>query len=640
MTKSATKFRYDINALRAIAVFGVLLFHFKIPYFGGGFSGVDIFFVISGYLMTRIILNGLNKYSFSFLEFYGKRLNRIVPALIVLVLGLTILCFFFYFPADYMLNEKNAAASLLFLSNIFYWRNSGYFDPSSETNILLHTWSLSLEWQFYLIYPVMLLVLQKFFKDNVKYTWFFIAVTFLTMVLSMYFTKESSTASFYLLPTRSWEMMFGGVAFLLENRIKSVMVRKVASLIGYLSLFVGLCLLNTEMEWPGIFTFIPVFSTFLIILSDYSNFKIVKNNCVQFLGKISYSLYLWHWPVYVISKYFGVETTLLSVVSILSISMILGYLSYRYIESIDFKSNNLILAGLTIITSFTIFLGFKPINSFMFKPSSIELVNYEEDHVDMKRQFSAGCCFISSLHQGIKDYNKLQCLRFEKSKRNILLIGDSHAAQLSLSMREALAKLDINLLQATSSGCSPVKRLNGELRCSEVMDFIYNDFIPKNAGNIDGVFLCANWLGRAGGDNHKMVVDIRNTIKYLNRLNIPILLIGQNETYTMSYTSILAKENEYGIEISRGLRDLDGYKVNDLLEVEFKDVYVNVINASKVPKLSSSNDPYMFDENHFTKYGADITINKIFSDPFTRQFINILSEKNPSRKGGLLTFAK
>jgi hypothetical protein len=285
------------------------------------------------------------------------------------------------------------------------------------------------------------------------------------------------------------------------------------------------------------------------------------------------------------------------------------------------------LTSIAVMTLFTYLLGFNPTNSFIFKPASIKMVNYEKDHVNKERQFSAGCCFVSSLHNGMEDYNKLSCLRFEKGRKNILLIGDSHAAQLSLSLRKTLSQMNINVLQATSSGCSPVKRINGELRCSEVMDFVYNDFIPKNAGRIDGIFLCANWLGRASGDDDRMIVDVKNTIKYLEKLKIPVLLIGQNEVYKMPYTSILAKENEYGIRISTSERDPDASKINYLMASEFKDAYVNIINTNIVPKLSPSSDPYMFDENHFTEYGADLAMKKIFSDHFTTQFISTVNER-------------
>jgi peptidoglycan/LPS O-acetylase OafA/YrhL len=186
MNKITKNFRYDINALRAIAVLGVVFFHFNVQYFEGGFSGVDIFFVISGYLMTKIVINGLATDKFSILDFYYKRVQRIVPALMGLILIVVSVTFFFYLPVDYREVTKNGTASLLFYSNILY-ANRDYFDASSDNNIFLHTWSLSVEWQFYLLLPIILYLLNKIFKnDKRKFLIVFISVTALIFMFSAY----------------------------------------------------------------------------------------------------------------------------------------------------------------------------------------------------------------------------------------------------------------------------------------------------------------------------------------------------------------------------------------------------------------------------------------------------------------------
>jgi len=630
MVKNLNKFRYDINALRGIAVLGVIFFHFKIPHFNGGFSGVDIFFVISGYLMTSIIIRGVDKENFALREFYSKRLKRIVPALLFLITAITILGFFFYFPIDFMLNEKNAAASLLFLSNIYYWTNSGYFDASSETNILLHTWSLSVEWQFYLLYPLALLLLNKIIKNRLYFAIFFSVSTILMMVLSFLFTKWIPAASFYLLPSRAWEMMFGGIAFFMSDYLKNTGVRKSLSIVGYISLLISMFFLRSEMAWPGIYTIIPVSCTFIIIVANYNEFETLKNRTVQFFGKISYSLYLWHWPVFVFAKYFGAESTFISIITLMTICVLLGYLSYRYIESIDFQNNRFILTTMTSLTVITICLGLIVTNSSMFKPNSIYLTNYASKNVNKKIQFSAGCCFLTSLSSRIDRFKNTECLKIKGDMNNILLIGDSHAAQLSLSLKNILRKDGINLLQATSSGCSPVKRSNGQLRCSEVMDYVYNDFILHNSKKIDAIFICANWLGKGRMYDNQMIMDIKYTVKYLDKLNIPVILIGQNETFKMPYTSILAKEEEYNMKLLTDQLDLESYEVNDLMKKHFGSNYVDIINRNDFPRFSKAVGPYMFDNNHFTKYGADLAVDKIFSNLITQKLIAGINSKNRS----------
>ena len=165
-----SSFRYDINGLRAIAVIAVVLFHFNASWMPGGFAGVDVFFVISGFLMTGIIFRGIEQENFSILKFYVARANRIIPALAVLCLILLIFGWFYLTPLDYKSLGKHAATSVSFLSNIVYWRESGYFDAASHEKWLLHTWSLSVEWQFYIIYPLILVAMRKFMSiKTMKY---------------------------------------------------------------------------------------------------------------------------------------------------------------------------------------------------------------------------------------------------------------------------------------------------------------------------------------------------------------------------------------------------------------------------------------------------------------------------------------
>jgi peptidoglycan/LPS O-acetylase OafA/YrhL len=191
MSQNTSAFRYDINTLRAIAVLGVLLFHFKIPYAGGGFAGVDIFFVISGYLMSRIVLNGMSKDNFSILDFYKRRALRIIPALLMLVTIVTFVTFFIYLPADYKDVTKNGLSSLLFISNIDYSKVD-YFALSSDNNIFLHTWSLSVEWQFYLILPVVLVLINRYFRnDRNRFLLLFVFASISSFAYSVYLSNHN-----------------------------------------------------------------------------------------------------------------------------------------------------------------------------------------------------------------------------------------------------------------------------------------------------------------------------------------------------------------------------------------------------------------------------------------------------------------
>jgi peptidoglycan/LPS O-acetylase OafA/YrhL len=213
------QFRKDINGLRAIAVIAVVLFHFNASWMPGRFAGVDVFFVISGFLMTGIIFRGIEQESFSVLKFYVARANRIIPALAVLCLVMLVFGWFYLAPLDFKALGKHVSNSMFFLSNITYSRESGYFDASSHEKWLLHTWSLSVEWQFYIIYPLVLVALRKFMPLKAMKMVILFGTAF-SFILCVFATYKWPNPAYYLLPTRAWEMMIGGVAYIYPFAIK------------------------------------------------------------------------------------------------------------------------------------------------------------------------------------------------------------------------------------------------------------------------------------------------------------------------------------------------------------------------------------------------------------------------------------
>jgi len=615
-------FRNDLNALRAVAVMAVILFHYNVPLFNGGFSGVDIFFVLSGYLITGIILRGLQTERFSFIDFIRKRGQRILPALIFLIFFLLIVCFFIYLPNDYLLLAENSTASLLFISNMMYAFDGNYFAPSANTNLLLHTWSLSVEWQFYLLLPLFLVLINKVLKnDRIKYLILFTIAALLSFALSLVLTEKFPTYSFYLLPTRSWEILAGGIAFLLSPCLKDS-TRKYLAIIGYIVLVGCILLLNAGLSWPGFFTLLPVLGTCMIIVSNWNNFKILKLQTVQFLGKISYSLYLWHWPLFVLSNYFGIKQTPVTITFLIFASVGFGYISYRFIESIKFtKARTIAISSF----SFAIILGilsFKDSNAFLFKEKTLAISNYDKVFEEERKwQFGTGNCYITTVDKGFSNYNQNLCLALEKGKRNILLIGDSHAAEFSQTLREKLQKSGAHLLQATASGCLPVLKKNGRSNCNEIISFIYKDYLPKNSTKIDGIIISANWK-MSRQNKHELLEDIKETLQYLRKLKIRTYILGQTETYAIPFSTIAARENEYDLNLSDLYLETDTEILNDFLKNNLIENYINIFNLKTIPNVSSNNAPYMFDRNHLTKYGADHVISQVISGKNLFKFVN------------------
>lgn len=308
------KFREDINALRALAVTAVVLFHYKVVFVPGGFAGVDIFFVISGYLMTAIIAGRLNKDKFSLWQFYRERARRIIPGLLGLCIGLLAAGYFVLDPWTYQTVAKTAASALLFISNFQFWNDVSYFNPESTHQWLLHSWSLSVEWQFYLIYPVLLLGLhaQRSMRRHLVPILWFLAVS--SLLLCVWSSEHDPASAFYLLPQRAWEMLAGGiVALQFENRQWKFPARLTGA--GFLAIAIALFAFNDSMAWPSYWALLPVAGTCLIIAANQPGALLFKNVIAQTLGKWSYSIYLWHWPVVVAASYFYfVKTTALKIV--------------------------------------------------------------------------------------------------------------------------------------------------------------------------------------------------------------------------------------------------------------------------------------------------------------------------------------
>lgn len=323
-------FYKSISSLRALAVVFVVLYHFKIPGFHAGFIGVDLFFVISGFLMTRLIIGGLQAERFSLIAFYAARARRIIPALALLCLTLTLLGYFFLATDDYRELLRTIKESLLFSSNHYFARDGSYFDAPLHENWLLHTWSLSVEWQFYLLYPLILMALAKCCAMHTL-KWLVAVLGVCSLALSSVYSFSHPVASFFYLPTRAWEMIAGGLVFLfpmsLSPRGKSVC--ESAGLFVIAGSMIGL---SADMAWPGYMALLPVIGAALVIQAN-ANSAFAVTPPLQYLGKISYSVYLWHWPLVVMLYTCGLLDSTTAVGCAILLTLALGALSYHAVEA-------------------------------------------------------------------------------------------------------------------------------------------------------------------------------------------------------------------------------------------------------------------------------------------------------------------
>ena len=467
------QFREDINGLRAIAVIAVVLFHFNSSWMPGGFAGVDVFFVISGFLMTGIIFKGLEQQNFSILRFYVARANRIIPALALLCMVLLILGWFYLTPQDYKALGKHAASSVAFASNITYWLESGYFDALSSEKWLLHTWSLSVEWQFYIIYPLALVALYKFISIEMMKKVVLIS-TILGFIFCVIATSKWSQGAYFLLPTRTWEMMLGGVAYLYPFSIKDKQ-KKLVEWMGIALILGSYLLISKDTPWPGYFAIVPVLGAFLVIQAQRNNSIITSNIVFKKLGSWSYSIYLWHWPLVVIIYSFSLNNNYIYIG--IALSVLLGLLSNKYIEKIKFKSNfytrldyikckPLYLALIVGITGYIVILN----NGFEseIRLTSKQLIITNGMNKNKREQYCGS----------LIDGDSPSC-RYGDGEVKAIVLGDSHARALVEGIGVQAQLYNGSVIDWGLSACTTIKGLYTTDNFGNVIDDSCGKLVSK-----------------------------------------------------------------------------------------------------------------------------------------------------------------
>jgi len=423
----AIKYKPHIDGLRAIAVLSVMIYHGFPGYLNGGFLGVDIFFVISGYLITKIILKGIMKNEFSFQNFYYRRIKRILPSLLILLFFASITGALILYPDEYKSLGVHIFGGVTFLSNIILYNEIGYFDIDAQFKPLLHLWSLSIEEQFYLIWPVTLFI---FSKKSTKFFRLIIFTFIISFVLNCYLTYSNPALAFYLPFTRLWELMAGAIFSDLElnsNHYSVVKIwinqkpkiKNILSLVSFGLIIIVMFFYNNFDHVIMIPYILIVFSTFLIIAFSEKTIvekKILSNRILVYIGLISYPLYLWHWPIlsfsYIVSN--GFPSGEIRLVLII-ISFLLSVLTYNYLEKpIRFKSKNIInrriLGGLMSLMICLCLISYLIVLNEGFPERGNNLTKTENTNY--------------------KDINKNNIVTNER----IIVIGDSHAQQVYQSL--------------------------------------------------------------------------------------------------------------------------------------------------------------------------------------------------------------
>ena len=441
-------FRYDINALRALAVVCVVLFHFQVPLFASGYLGVDIFFVISGYLMTKVICEGHLRGHFSFAYFFFSRAKRIIPALTFLCFILIVAGWFYFLPIEYRQLGKHVVSSQIFLSNFIFAGEAGYFDVDSAKKYLLHTWSLSVEWQFYLLLPFLISAVYKT-KKSYWLLFLFVALIFFSFAYSI--SSNHPENVYYSLLSRAWEMLLGGLVYLLPSLPLTYRSRKlymITVILLWIVLLLSTILIGSQTVWPNYLTIAPVFATALLIWLN-SNVRLFSIAPIRYIGDVSYSLYLWHWPVAVLFLNIFDEFSFTSILLGISFSFALAHLSYRYIENparlMQLSLFNVLKIVLPIFVVSTAALYIYKTNG-MPAPNRVDSKVSQADLEFLNREPRKNKCLTTSGH------DSSYCRYGTQSNIELIVFGDSHASSVVTAVQRAFERKGAILFVA-KAGC-------------------------------------------------------------------------------------------------------------------------------------------------------------------------------------------
>jgi peptidoglycan/LPS O-acetylase OafA/YrhL len=501
------KYKSHIDGLRAVAVFLVVFFHAGFSFLKGGFVGVDVFFVISGYLITSLIITEKDSGTFSLKHFYERRARRILPALFFVMFVSLPLAWFSLLPSELKSFSESLIATTSFLSNIYFLKTSSYFDSASELKPLLHTWSLAIEEQYYLIFPLLILLFWKLGKRKV------ILILFIIFCLSLALAQMESInhplVGFYGLTTRCWEFLIGAFGAFYGDKIfyKSKYRAKIFNLVSFFGFFLILYSALTFSKltpYPSLYTLFPTFGTFMIVLCATPNTLIGRLLSLKILtgsGLISYSIYLWHQPLLAFARQFSLgKLSSLSIIFVIGITILLAYLTWRFIErpfrdqkkiSRQFMIYSVITAG-AVLLFVSFFCHLKKGFVDRLPPN----INYES--LGEKLDADGEVC---KLHPD-KEFSGVNACYFGdlKASKVVALYGDSHAQAISYELNAYFIENKIKGMRVSAEGCNTIPKIydNRNISASNIENCknSYANFLKFVEKKASEIVIISRWTFR------------------------------------------------------------------------------------------------------------------------------------------------
>ena len=606
-------YRADIDGLRGIAVLSVLSFHLGVSWTPGGFVGVDIFFVISGFLICGMIAGDLARSQFSLAHFYERRIRRLAPALAVVLVATAVAAAFLLYPGPFRDFGRSLVAAPLAVSNLYFWRTSNYFSPSSAGLPLLHTWSLGVEEQFYLIFPFLLAWLHKLPRGAMLGV--LGCVVAASFACSAELALRNPDAAFYLPQSRAWELGLG--ALLALNVVpapKSAWTRATFGALGVGVIIASVQRLDVTMPFPGPAALLPCLGAALVIQAGRGGEgpvqRLLAVRPLRFVGLISYSLYLWHWPIIVFTKTATDSLNLSHSAKLFCglLAIALAAMTWRFVEqpcrraqldcSKIFRLAGASAATLVACAGVVVAAHGAPQR---YPPEVARLASFVDNPV-RDAAFRSGTCFIDSRYRA-SNFDAGTCLRTAPGRKSFVLMGDSHAAHLWKAFTEVAEGVDV--LQATASGCIPtvVARPNSAPRCAGVVRMMYESYLPRRPGAL--LVLSAEWIAT---DDGRLV----STFDWARRHGIRLVLLGPSVEYDQPLPLLLARARQQGDPQLPDRHLIPRYTNADrelarlaaAHGVRYVSLYELTCPAGRCRHQAPDGAPMQFDRDHFTPDGA------------------------------------
>lgn len=654
--KSSLAYRPDIDGLRSIAIISVVIFHAFSGLLPGGFIGVDIFFVISGFLISSIIFRSLQRGDFSFVDFYLHRINRIFPALVVVLAACYAIGWFQLIPDEFKQLGKHMAASAGFIQNFVLWKESGYFDTASELKPLMHLWSLAIEEQFYLIYPLLVWIAWHLRWNTLTVV---TGLFLLSFILNVTGVKQDPIATFFLPQTRFWELLAGSLLagiqlarninssekmtknniFSFGKIINTSSQKKLndgLSIIGLLLIVMAAFGLHQGNLFPGWWALLPVCGTFLLIFTGpkaWVNRNILANRLMIFIGLISYPLYLWHWPILVFTRF--AESGLPSLpirMGAMVLTFLLAWLTYwlleRPLRKIQSNTKSIVISALLIAMGAFGFNAFK--NEGFSARAKIEGVDEIFKITDLYTHFN----LLELMRYGICHSVPLQtaydngCIK--SADKSIFILGDSYAASLFSGIDELVKKRynDYTINQLTDGNGPLFLNKEGETNEGTSLVQINNDRIDAVRKNKPSIVLIAWMINGKNGIPDKIEATARlvatvNEIKKVSPYSRVIVIGPVPEWNITLHRQVInfyhanhkppPRYMSYGLNFE--IKSWDKYLRDQLqiADVEYISAYEQLCNQDGCLTRVSNNisDLSAVDWGHLTKSGSIFLINKI-----------------------------